>query len=132
MTSPFLLRENTSSLRAARCCRRFLYSRRPQTFPTGYCSVVRICNILHFYAWLLRMNVIMVTRCPHSPFHLVTLSRRPSRHQSNRPHSRHKALIKDQRLQRHRIILEIGNPKNHHKNPVAEKADKNWRQNYFA
>lgn len=33
-----------------------------------------------------------------------------------------KLLINDQQLQHHRIILEIGNPKNHNKNPVAEKA----------
>ena len=33
-----------------------------------------------------------------------------------------KALINDQQLQRYRIILEIGIPKNHNKNPVAEKA----------
>ena len=33
-----------------------------------------------------------------------------------------KALVNDQLLQRHRIILEIGNPKNPNKNPVAERA----------
>jgi len=33
-----------------------------------------------------------------------------------------KALINNQQLQHHRIILEIGNSKNHNKNPVAEKA----------
>ena len=38
------------------------------------------------------------------------------------PASGFKALVKDQLLQRHKIILEIGNPKNPNKNPVAERA----------
>lgn len=38
------------------------------------------------------------------------------------PASGFKALVNDQLLQRHRIILEIGNPKNPNKNPVAERA----------
>ena len=33
-----------------------------------------------------------------------------------------KSLVNDQLLQHHRIVLELGNPKNPNKNPVAEKA----------
>ena len=33
-----------------------------------------------------------------------------------------KSLVNDQLLQLHRIVLELGNPKNPNKNPVAEKA----------
>ena len=32
------------------------------------------------------------------------------------------SLVNDQFLQHHRIVLELGNPKNLNKNPVAEKA----------
>ena len=33
-----------------------------------------------------------------------------------------KSLVNDQLLQHHRIVLELGNPKNPNRNPVAERA----------
>ena len=53
--------------------------------------------------------------------HSATLDGPPAVIRAN-PASGFRSLVNDQLLQHHRIVLELGNPKNLNKNPVAENA----------